>query len=442
MGFPPDCSKDAFCAVCQSILGKNAKLLLEATIVSSKYFRLTAAVSDLRLGGGVVLQRAGVQIEVGSTTSIGIVGYLKLRKPAITLGAAIRATPGGVKLEGTLSGCVYDIFGTEYVTVCNLLLSVTLIPAPTPVTGLEFGGRIELGKRSCGRPLTAEGYVGVSVANPSENYFYVNIGKLTFQSFFNAFCIGVNLPRPLAESGFPDGIRASFSLLGKELPHASISIPVGYFFKGAINILGLRAYAYIKIQPNRIKVKAGLPPFNVAGIFKMYASRSDKSRGPYVIADIGGSKQYLEAKGFAEVLGISAEITMIVSSSKYEYHINGKFLNLFYVGLRIQASYGNLANAHFVVEGWFKNDLFDRIATGVRDGLKRSADGADRHIKAAQQKIREKKEAFYRADRVFVNAQRRVENAKRAFDYAIARLEHARRRARNICHIRSCGSCK
>ena len=275
MGFPPDCSKDAFCAVCQSILGMNAKLLLEATIVSSKSFRLTAAVSDLRLGGGVVLQRAGVQIEVGSTTSIGIVGYLKLRKPAITLGAAIRATPGGVKLEGTLSGCVYDIFGTEYVTVCNLLLSVTLIPAPTPVTGLEFGGRIELGKRSCGRPLTAEGYVGVSVANPSENYFYVNIGKLTFQSFFNAFCIRVNLPRPLAESGFPDGIRASFSLLGKELPHASISIPVGYFFKGAINILGLRAYAYIKIQPNRIKVKAGLPPFNVAGIFKMYASRSE-----------------------------------------------------------------------------------------------------------------------------------------------------------------------
>ena len=90
-----------------------------------------------------------------------------------------------------------------------------------------------------------------------------------------------------------------------------------------------------------------------------------------MIADIGGSKQYLEAKGFAEVLGISAEITMIVSSSKYEDHINGKFLNLFYVGLRIQASYGNLANAHFVVEGWFKNDLFDRIATGVRDGLKR-----------------------------------------------------------------------
>ena len=443
IGFPPDCSKDAFCAVCQSILGKNARLLLEATIVSTKSFRLTAAVNDLRLGGGVILQRAGIQIEAGPNPSIGIVGFLKLSKPAITLGAAIRLTPGGVKLEGTISGCIPNIFATEYVTVCNLLLSVTLIPAPSPVTGLEFGGRIELGKKSCGSALTAEGYIGISVANPSENYFYVNIGKLTFQLFLDAFCIGAKLPRPLAESGFPDGIRVSFSLLGKELPHASISIPVGFFFKGAINILGLRAYAYIKIQPNRIKVKAGLPPLNVAGLFKMYASRSDRSRGPYVIVDIGTSNlPYIEASGYAEVLGMSAEIKILISSSKYEYSINGKFLNLFYVGLHIQASYGNLANANFVVEGLFKNDLFDKIAAGVRDGLKRSADEADRHIKAAQNKIRDKKEAFYRADRAIVNAQRKVDDAKRAFDHAIAQLEHARRRARNICHIRSCGSCK
>ena len=441
MGFPPDCGKDAFCAVCQSVLGKNARMFLEATIINTKSFSLTAAVSDLRLGGGVTLLKAGIQIEGGLNPSIGIVGAIKLKKPAITLGAAIRATPTGVKLEGRLSGCLPNLFGSGYITVCNLFLSITLIPTPLPVTGLEFGGRIELGKKSCGRAMTAEGYIGISVANPNENYFYVNIGRLTFQTFFDAFCIRVSLPKPLAESGFPDGVRASFSLLGKELPHASISIPVGLFFKGTINILGLRAYADVRIQPNQMKVKAGLPALNVAGIFKMYASRSDRSRGPYLIADIATSKPpYLEASGFAEVLGISAEIKLLISSSKYEYSINGKFLNLFYVGLRIQASYGKLSRANFVVEGWFKNDLFDRIAAGVRNGLKKSADEADRHIKAAQQKIREKKQDFDRADRALAGAQRKLDDKKRAFDHAIGKLERARQKARSVCGIRSCGS--
>ena len=78
----------------------------------------------------------------------------------------------------------------------------------------------------------------------------------------------------------------------------------------------------------------------------------------------------------------------------------------------------------------------------MQEGLSRSADEADKHIKAAERKINEKKAAFESADRVLVNAQRKVDDAKRAFDSAIANLESARHRANNICRIRSCGSCK
>ena len=343
-----------------------------------------------------------------------------------------------------MSGCWYNAFGSQYLTICNILLSVTIVPAPSPITRLEFGGRIKLGKRSCGKVFTAEGYVGVNVVNPNENYFYAKIGRITFKTFFDAFCVGVSLPRPLTDSGFPDGIQASFSLLGKELPHARISIPAGYRFKGTINILGLRAYAEIGIHlPKGILMKAGLPPVKIAGLFKMYASRSDRSRGPFLHVEISTSKVHMEARGFVEILGISAETKLLITRSKYEFSIKGKFLNRFYVSLRVHAPYyGNLANANFQVEGWFKNDLFDRISRSVRDGLKRSADEAVRHINAAINKIREKQAVFNDADRSLVNAQRKVNNAKRAFDHAIAKLEHARRRARNVCHIRTCGSCK
>ena len=438
IGFPPNCNEDAFCAVCMSVLGKSARLYLEATIINSKSFRMIAAVSDIRIGSGIVLRRAGIEIESSVNPSIGIVGYIELKKPPITLGAAIKLTEVGVKLQGRISGCL-DLFSFKYITVCNLLLGVAFIPGTIPVTGLEYGGRIELGKKSCGKVFTAEGYVGMYI-NPTENYFYANIGRLTFQSFFDAFCIRVSLPRPLAESGFPDGIKASYSLLGKELPHASISIPVGLFFKGTINILGLRAFAEIKIRPTQMYVKVALSPLNVAGFFKMYASRSDRSRGPYLIADISISKPpHIEASGFAEVLGIPREIKLIISSSKYEFYISGRFLRMFDAELHIQASYGKLAKAKFVVEGRFKNDLFDRIAAGVRNGLKKSANEADRHIKAAQQKIRGKKEALARKERVLARAQRKLDDKKRAFDRAIGKMKRARRKARNVCRIRSCG---
>ena len=110
---------------------------------------------------------------------------------------------------------------------------------------------MEIGKKSCGKVLTAEGYIGINVIDRNQNYFYADVGPVTFQKFFDAFCISVSLPKPLADSGFPNGFKTSFSLLGKELPHSKISIPVGYRFKGTINILGLEASADINISPTR-----------------------------------------------------------------------------------------------------------------------------------------------------------------------------------------------
>jgi exonuclease VII small subunit len=320
---------------------------------------------------------------------------------------------------------------------------MTILPVAPPITGLEFGGRVEIGKQSCskGSLLTAEVYVGINAVDPIENYFYADIGALTFQSFFDAFCIDVSLPKPLGDSGFPKGLKTSFSLLGKQLPHAGISIPVGFRFKGAINILGLQASADVNISPVRFKLQVELPAINIAGILKMYKSSVEKSTGPFINVDIGiESVPSIEASGFIEVLGISAEAKLKISSSKTEYFVAGRFLGLLEASLRISSTYGSISNAGYEVEGHFKSDLFDRIAQGVRDVLQKSADEADKHLSAAQDKLDEAKAKLDSAINKFENAKKKVDDAKKVFDAAVSKVEDARNKLDSVCRIRSCSS--
>ena len=442
LDWPEDCSSDAFCNVCNTLLG-GAKLSLEGTIASATSFILTATIGDLKLGGGVVLLHSGLQFIGGTNPSTGIVGSIEMKKPAITLTAAIRLTVGGVKLEGSMSGCWNNALGNPYLTICNFYLSMTIIPTPLPISGLEFGGRIEVGKKSCGHVLTAEGYVGINVVNPSENYFYADVGPVTFQKFFDAFCINVKLPKPLGDSGFPNGFKTSFSLLGRELPHARIIIPSGYTFRGTINFLGLEAYANIYLQlPARINAEIRLPPLTIGSVLKMYKSSTDTKAGPYFNVDITTKRPpKVEASGFVKVFGISVETKLLITSSKYQLEITGKFLKLFEARLIVAAQYSkSITKGSFLVEGWFKNDLFDKIAKMVRDALTKSANEADRHIKNAQNKINAEKAKFDSANAKLGSAKRKVDDANRAFDAAIGKVNNARRKLDGVCSYKSCGS--
>ena len=176
----------------------------------------------------------------------------------------------------------------------------------------------------------------------------------------------------------------------------------------------------------------------------MYASHNDKSKGPYLLVDINARKRHvhIEVSGFVEVLGISREAKLIITHSKYELTVSGRFLNLFNAGLRISANYGSIIKASYVVEGWFKNDLFDKISRIVRNGLKKSAEQAKQHISAAQNKIKQQKAKFDRADAALKRTLKKLGNAKGKFDRAVAKMERARHKLNKICHIRRCRSSK
>ena len=333
--WPQNCARDKFCAVAQRVLGRNAQFSLQATIASANSFTLSAGVSDVRLGSGVVLQRAALQVMVGRETSVGIEGAIHLNKIGITLSAGLRTGSRGVVLQGNMQGCWKKAFGLKWLSICNLHLLIAIQPTVTLVGALEIGGQIRLGNPSCLRhPIIASGYMGVDQLSPKNNFYYAKMNRLTMGTLLRAFCIRFRLPRPLAESGFPRGFLSSFSPIGKELPKVGISIPAGFRLKGTINILGLEAHADMIINlPKGVKMSVALSPLRIAGgLLQMYASSRDRSRGPFLKVFITAHprpKVDIRASGFVSVLGIQQEAMLRITNTQYEYRIAGKFLHLF-----------------------------------------------------------------------------------------------------------------
>ena len=442
MQWPPDCSSDAFCAVAESALGSDAKFVLGGTITDAKSFRFKAAVSDLKLGS-VVLAEAGLEVMVGIETEVGIFGSVKISNPALALTGAIRVGTSGVVLEMTMSGCWERAFGAKWLTICSLLVSVALKPG-VPLAGFAFGGEVEFGDPSCGKQVQAEGFIGIDPLSPSQNYYYVNIpGRFTIGSILKAMCVNVDLPKPVADSGFPKGFLSSFSLFGKELPHVPLSIPMGYRLKGTINILGLEANADVTVGlPDGVKMEVSLPVLSLSkNLLSMYASSSVKSKGPFLVANITLLPRpsiNVEASGYLSVLGISREAILRITNDAYMFRIEGKFLNLFEANLEITASYGSIKSASFSVRGEFKNDLFSRIADEVKHAMQTSADQATAKIKAAQQDVNNAKKKFDDANKELSNAQRKVDSAKSAFDSAASKLRSAQRAVDKLCTPPTC----
>ena len=443
--WPQDCSSDAFCAVALSLIGSSNKLMLEGTIINSQFFTLKAHVSDLQISG-FTLSKAGLEVRASSLfTEIGVFGSVDLRNPNITLTGAVRLRASDIAFEMTMTGCWEKAFGVDWLTICSLQVLIAITAAPLP--GLAFGAEIKIGKPSCGL-LQGSGFVGFHPNNPQENYYYVNIlTPLTFESVLEALCININLPGPLADTGFPEGLLSSFSLLGKVLPHVPLTIPRGYRLKGTVNILGLSSTVDITIDlPAGIRAAVILPPLDIAGgLLQMYASGANTSVGPYLNATVLVIPQpfvNIEARGYVSVLGISVEALLRISNDKYEVHVQGRILGLFQANLEIYASYGSIETASFGVKGSLGIDLCDQIKGLIEDAIQSIANVATAAIDAAQDVVDSKKAVLDEAKRELDQAQAEVDRCQRKFDAVVEKLEEARRALRGVCSPPNCGSGK
>ena len=444
--WPSNCASDKFCKIARRVLGRNAKFSLQASISSIDSFTLSAGVSNVRLGAGIVLQRAALQIMVGRENSVGIEGSIHLNKYGITLSAGLRSGTRGVVLEGNMQGCWKRAFGADWLAICNLHLLIGIQPTVTLIGALEIGGEVRIGKTSCiRRPLIAKGYMGIDQLSPNNNFYYVQLkNRVTMGSLLQAFCIQFRLPRPLTDSGFPRGFLSSFSPIGKSLPKAGIDIPPGYRLKGTLNIFGLVANADVTINHRNVKMDIALSPLRIArGLLQMYASRKDRSRGPFLkvfVTAVPRPKVDIHASMFASVLGIHREALLRVTNTQYEFRIPGRFLLLYHAILHISANYGNIRHTGFRVRGHLRNDFFSIIRNKIHNGLRSSSHVATKAIDHAKNVVNSKKVIFDRASGHLRSAQHRVHRARHAFNSAMHKLRSWEHKVRNLCRISHCGS--
>ena len=443
MSFPPGCSSDSFCAVAQSLLGPSARLILQGSMDSTSQFSLFAGVSELTVGSGLTISDAGLEVEVGAQTSIGITGSIVLSNPPITLTSKIFLSTSGVVLRLTLEGCWENAFGADWLAICNILGAVGVGPG-VPITALEIGGELRLG--SCANPITAIGFLGIDAATPTNNYYYAEFATPdTFTSILEALCISTNgIPGFLGGSGFPNGFLFSFSILGHELPHAGISIPPGFRFNGTINILGLEGYADVTIDlPTGYRFEVALSPIDIGdGLLRMTASPDDSSMGPRLISSITLLPSYSShtaATGYMQVLGIARSATMEITDSTYTFSTSGRMLGLFEAELNVTAPSGSLPLAPFAVSGRFRADLSNGVEQRVRQVLEESANIATRLIGDAQEVVAAQQGVFDHAVGGLQSAQREVDDANSAFDNAERRLREARDHVNSVCSLRNCG---
>ncbi len=85
----------------------------------------------------------------------------------------------------------------------------------------EFGAEIWVGKIKPGvnnneHAIKIAGYFGVDINNPTDNYVYASINAFTIAKVYEAFELGEpNLPRFIADTGFPEGITVAYSAKGE-----------------------------------------------------------------------------------------------------------------------------------------------------------------------------------------------------------------------------------
>eukprot|EP00118_Oscarella_pearsei_P017080 m.168240 g.168240 ORF g.168240 m.168240 type:complete len:1287 (+) comp38949_c0_seq2:709-4569(+) len=416
----PPCGGDAICKFLKPVIGEGS-LQIAATITSFTSFTVSAAIKNVKLGSAVTLQSAGLELVVStSAPSIGIVCQLLINNPHILFEGAFRATAAG-ELQASMKmiGLWERAFGLNWLTFGNLLLSIKFIPGAT-ITAFELGGELHLGNP--GNQLKGAAYVGVDTTNPQNNYFYASINEVTIDKLLRMFGIRVSLPRVLRESGFPEGIETSFSALGKQVPGRFI--PAGFKLKGTMNILGFVVKADIHVSPPQfIKIDIEMSPLNLAGgLFKMYASKSEPNRGPYLKVDMSvlPPKVDVKASGYVELFElVRVGGTLVINEKEYVMAVSGPFFSVFQANFRIHASFGSLKNAAFKVHGDLSTQWLEDLATKAKNLINRGAQEATKKIS---------------------DAQATVNRAKAPLDNAQNKLRGAQSKVNSLCKIKSCSS--
>ncbi|XP_078621643.1 uncharacterized protein LOC144887947 isoform X2 [Branchiostoma floridae x Branchiostoma japonicum] len=424
---PTDCGQDAFCKVMKRLLGNDIELSLFATLTSVGDLYMTALVeTPVILPEGIEMRDVGLEVQIGTANNaVGITGSIQFETPPVLMTGGIGVSQSGGYLRMSTDGMWNKAFGLDFLTIGDINFEMSILPEPTIISSLQFGGRAIIGYRDNPSAVPFEGsvYIGVNKIDPRQNYCTGSISALTVPAILKAFGHTLQLPSFLEDIGFPEGASFSFSLLQRTLPNG-VSIPRGFFFRGALKVLFFTASADMKIDATSLFANVTVTRFDIGNGLVQVGGPSSET-GPVISIDISWLPWHakLLIHGSVTVLGIQARTTISMDSSRTYFAIEGNFLNLFSASLEIEASYGSLKHAEFMVTGIFKSDLSSALREEVKRTLENYVKEANEALDRAHSDVSNARHACADARRHFSLAQAMVDDAQRVFDKAVADLE-------------------
>ncbi len=442
------CGTDPFCLFLGAILPADTVLFIESTIVNTNNFQLIASFTSSINLGGLTITHAGMELRVlNQETTIGVIGKMSLENPRLDFTVRLFFAPIGMTLEMIAAGCWRDVFGLP-IDICNVHGSIGIGASSTAITECSVGGEVHLGGKCNRPPLVAIGHVGWSTMVSQNKYYYASFPQgLTIDSLLQILCIPSSfLPSPIANTGLKPGFHSSYNggQVPKIIPEIDLYIPPGFNLNGAVSIFGYEVKANILYTPKRMYVNIELQPIEIGNIFYMCASSSDRTKGPYLTADIRSNQlPAVEASGYIYLLGFSVEASLAITRDSMSATVEGRILNIVDARITITApTTSSLSLAEFQVKGYTKATFHETIERAITDGAEGLASTTDSAVGAAQAVFDTASAVFDSASDGLASARRKVDNLQREFDSAVREVNRLIRKVDSICTRRRCGTSK
>ena len=87
------------------------------------------------------------------------------------------------------------------------------------------------------------------------------------------------------------------------------------------------------------------------GLIKIQKSATNTKEGPLLFADVDlkNNKFNVKIAGYCHVLGISAEVDIVLTNTEFRFKVSGNLWNVFKASVELTATYGSLERLAFSV---------------------------------------------------------------------------------------------
>ncbi|KAL9979352.1 hypothetical protein ACROYT_G017003 [Oculina patagonica] len=417
---PKDCKGNKFCEIVKMIIGPTAKWYITGHF-QWKNIKVATGFANIRIFDGLYFHKLELYVEAdwNATTKhikMGFRADIKVPVNGEIYRDGIRAPGSELFLFGVLEydfleqqvagklgmrGIWRKAYFIPFLGIGNIYLGLTYkVGAPIPITGVQFGMRVEFGYdclipadfNNDGHCFGGSGYFGVG----KPQFFYADMTALTLGKIVRLLGLKIPLPPPIAQTGFPEGAAGSYSTDNVDLRIAGGPyILKGFMLKGRVNILGWEIFAHIKLSDSAIFVDLKPDPIKLLNVLKIVRSPSQQDLGPWFYVDARKSPLFIEAyiEGYAELLGISTYCRLNMTISRMELLIRGNFLNLIKAELFLSASYSlSFAGASFYVRVTVDLSGINNALDAAAKAVKGAFDAAERKLSDARNAVIREKE--------------------------------------------------